>query len=202
MARKATTKAVEKKVVEPEVVETKEEVREEVKEEIKEEVKEAPKPEKKVKVEKKTFAQNDGIRCRSMFQGRLFMNGDKSGMTYSFNTYGDVVDVEYRDLVSAIQSKSSFIYIPYIIVEDDDFIAEFSQLKKFYEEKYAMMDLRGILNLSTDAMRREIEKLPDGAKLALRSIASTAIQDGELDSISKIKAIDDVLGTQLSLYMK
>jgi hypothetical protein len=51
-------------------------------------------------------------------------------------------------------------------------------------------------------MASEIEKLPEGAKQSLRSIASTAIQNGEIDSFSKVKAIDEALGTQLSLYMK
>ena len=192
MARKTTAKAEETKVVEPEVIETETEA----------EVKTEPKPEKKAKAEKKSFAANEGVTCRSIRQGKLFMTGDKSGMTYVWNGYGDVIDVEYRDLVSAIQSRSPFVYNPFFIIENDDFIAEFSQLKTFYDEKYAMMDLRGVLKLNAPEMAREIEKLPEGAKQSLRSIASTAIQNGEIDSISKIKAIDEALGTQLSLYMK
>ena len=193
MARKTTAKAEEKKIVEPEVVEAEVDVKTEVE----------VKPEKKTKVEKKKFEANDGVACSSIFPGRLFMTGDKSGMDYAWTRYGDVVDVEYRDLVSAVQARSTFIYKPFFVIEDDDFIAEFPQLKKFYDEKYAMKDLRGVLKLSVADMKREIAVLPEGARQALRSIASTAIQNGEIDSYSKVKAIDEALETQfVLLYMQ
>ena len=195
MARKTTAKAEEKKIVEPEVIEV------ETKLETEAEVE--TRPEKKAKVEKKTFAANDGIKCSSIRQGNLFFTGAKSGMTYVWSCFGDIVDIEYRDLVAAIQSRSSYVYDPFFIIDDEDFIAEFSELKKFYDEKYAMKDLRGVLNLSVADMKREIAVLPEGAKQSLRSIASTVIQNGEIDSYSRVKAIDEALGTQfLLLYMQ
>ena len=193
MARKTTAKAEEKKIIEPEVVEAEVDVETEVE----------VKPEKKTKVEKKKFEANDGVACSSIFPGKLFMTGDKSGMDYAWTRYGDIVDVEYRDLVSAVQARSNYIYKPFFIIEDEDFIAEFPQLKRFYDEKYAMKDLRGVLNLNVSEMKREIAELPDGARQALRSIASTAIQNGDIDSYSRVKAIDEALETQfVLLYMQ
>lgn len=146
---------------------------------------------------KKTYEPSDGIACRSITQGMLFMDGEKTNITYSWSDYGDVTDVEYRDLVAAIHSKSSYIYNPFIIIDDEDFIAEFPQLDKFYSDRYSMRDLKAILFLDVNKMVAEISNLPSGAKNSLKTIASTCIREGEIDSVRKIKAIDEVFGTQL-----
>lgn len=150
---------------------------------------------------KKGFAQTDGIECRSVTPGIMFMDGEKTGISYSWSSYGDVSYVEYRDLAAAVRSKSSYIFNPFIIVDDEDFVAEFPQLKSFYDDKYSVKDLKKILEMDVSAMLEAIKVLPKGAIESLKMLASTSIQSGELDSMRKIKALDEALGTQLSIYV-
>ena len=152
-------------------------------------------PEKKVK----KFDATEGILCRSVIQGGLYMDGQKTGMTYSWSDYGDVSEVEYRDLVAEVRSKSRFVFNPWFIIEDEDFLAEFPNVRDFYERSYTKKDLRDILELPVTQMTAEIEKLPKGAKEALKSIAAKQVSNGMLDSVSKIKALDKIYGTDLNL---
>lgn len=154
--------------------------------------------EKPVK-KKKQFDPSDGITCRSITQGGLFMDGLKTQIPYRWSDYGDEVEVEYRDLTAAVKGKSPFVFHPYFIVTDDDFIAEFPQLSQFYKEAYTMKDLRDILSLPVHEMLEKMKILPKGALESLKNIASTQIANGKLDSVRKIKALDDFFGTDLNL---
>lgn len=148
---------------------------------------------------KKIFQQNDGILCRSVVQGGLFYEGSKTGMLYSFLDYGDVTEIEYRDLVAAVRTKSEYVYNPYFIIDDEDFIAEFPAIKKFYEDQVSIKDLKGILDLDTPKMVDAINALPKTAIESLKKIASTQVANGRLDSVKKIKALDEIFGTDLNL---
>lgn len=151
------------------------------------------------KKQKKSFSDSDGITCRSITQGGLYMEGAKTHMLYEWVEYGDKTQVEYADLAAAVRTKSSYLFGPMFIVEDEDFIDEFSQLKKFYTENYTVSDLESILMLPIDKMLEEISALPKSAIESLKVLAASSINEGSLDSVRKIKALDEVFGTNLSL---
>lgn len=168
------------------------------------EVKEVVAEEKPVKVEppvkeKKQFHADDLVICRSVTVGKLCMVGATSNMVYRWMNYGDEIEVEYRDLANAVRSHSSYIYTPYIIVEDDDFVNEFLELKKFYKEKFTIKELTDILDMSEGEMEDAISVLPKGAKEQFINIASTQIANGELDSVRKIKTLERILNVDFSM---
>lgn len=148
---------------------------------------------------KRKFDPEDGILCRSVTVGGLCLTGIKSGMFYRWTEYGDETEVEYRDLAGMVRTKSPYIYNPQFVIDDEDFIAEFPQLQKFYEDSYTITDLESILSLPVQDMIANIEQLPGGAKETIKNIASSQIADGRLDSVRKIKALDDIFGTELNL---
>ena len=148
---------------------------------------------------KKTFGQYDYIMCRSVTNGPLWYEGPKSHNVYNWVDYGDENEVEYRDLAASVRGRSSFVYNPWFIVEDEDFIAEFPQLQKFYNEQYTVDDLKGVLNLNIADMVATIKTLPKNAVNTLKTIASTEISEGRIDSVRKIKALDEVFDTELHL---
>ena len=169
-------------------------VKEAVKEPVKNvEPKEAPKHSKKV------FKADDGIPCRSVTQGGLFMEGPKTKMLYEWVDYGDITEVEYADLSAFARTKSQYIFGPLLLIDDEDFVEEFQQIKKFYTENYTINDLERILSYPVDKMMEEIKALPKSASESLKVLAASSINEGNLDSVSKIKALDDFFGTKLSI---
>lgn len=159
-----------------------------------EEVIETVKTEKKAK---KKFEQTDYIRCRSVVSGGLYLEGFKSKQVYAWTEYGDETEVEYRDLVSEVRQRSEFVFGPRFIVEDDDFIEEFPQLKQFYNQYYSVSELGSILDLPINQMAKKIEELPKGAKETMRTLAASRISSGLIDSVSKIKKLDEIFNTDL-----
>lgn len=148
---------------------------------------------------KKKFKQDEGIVCRSVTVGGLWLDGVKSQNVYRWVEYGDETEIEYRDLVSMVRARSAYIFNPMFIILNDDFVEEFPQLKKFYDEQYTVADLKGVLELPVNSMIATIKTLPQGAVSSLKNIASTQVANGQLDSVKKIKALDELFGTELNL---
>lgn len=155
---------------------------------------------KEVEIKKKReFKETDGILCRSVTPGALYMIGKKTGMLYEWNAYGHEYEVEYRDLVIAVRTRSDFVFGPMFIIEDEDFINEFKIVKKFYEESYNNTDLEHIITLPTQEMKDAILALPPVAKENFKSMAATAVREKRLDSLEKIRLLDEMFGIDLRL---
>lgn len=146
---------------------------------------------------KKIYRDGDYILCRSIVAGGLTINC-RSGNPYRFNNYGSTCEIEYRDLVELIRKHSDHIFVPRIIVDEDDFVDEFPQLKKFYTELYTIGDLKEILLLPDSQMEKTINSLPNELKATLKNIAATMIENGEIDSISKVRALTETLGADFT----
>ena len=152
------------------------------------------------KKDPRKYEATEGIRCRSITSGGLYMEGIKSRIVYEWADNGDVTEVEYQDLVAAIRSNVTYISKPYFIIEDEDIVAQFPQINKIYESMYSVKDLRDVLtDLSAKDMKATILNFPDGAKESIKHIASQMISAGTLDSVQKIKILDEIFGTRLML---
>lgn len=150
----------------------------------------------------KTFEPEDLIPCRSMVSGQLFIEGTRSKLLYTFADYGDVCDIEYRDLIYLVRSyRDKTIYEPRIVVEDEDFIAQNPKLSELYETMYTNGDLIDVINLPLNQMVNTVNSLPAGCKNALKGVVATMIDSGALDSIKKIKALDDIFGTNMMITL-
>ena len=159
-------------------------------------VEETPVKEKK----QKKFEATEGIPCRSITSGGLYMEGIKSHIVYEWADNGDVTEVEYQDLVAAIRSNVSYISKPYFVIEDKEVLEQFPQVKKRYESMYSIRDLRDVLtDLPVQTMKATILSLPEGARESIKHLASQMISNGSLDSVQKIKTLDEIYGTELML---
>lgn len=179
MARTTTKKTVEEK-----------EVIEEVKEEVK--------AEKKVEKKKREFDDDDYILCRSVIPGELIIDGG-DGRQYRFSDYDAEYEIMYRDLVNMIRRRSANIMIPRIVILDEDFIEQWPQVKEKYDEVFSAGNLTEILLLPTDQMIAALSKLPNDIKNSVKSLVASMIDDGTIDSVSKIRALAEFFGVDFNL---
>lgn len=170
---KATTKAVETNVSAEPVVEAKKEV--------------------------KTYDQEETLLCRSLTRGELLLKGKKSGEIYSFADYGDEIEIEYRDLLSMRATKNNLMFEAYFIITEDELFDDpkWSDLKKVYD-KIMADDIDELLNMNINDFKKALPNLPSGVKQSLLVAVSTQMEEGTFDSIQKIKAVDEVCGTDLA----
>lgn len=158
--------------------------------------------EKSEPVKAREFKADDPIPCTSIFCGELGMIGEKSGINYRWLESGDTRDVDYQDLVMAIRLGKKQVLAPYFIVQDEDFVNKFPQLRDVYAAIYSAGDLRKVItDLDPQSMRLTIQSLPEGAKESVKNIAANMVQNGQFDnlSIAKIKILDEIFETQLIL---
>lgn len=147
---------------------------------------------------KKEFNDSDYILCRSVWSGGLNVDS-QSGNLYRFNDYGSECEINYRDLVTMIRRGSEHVFLPRFVILDEDFLKDFPTVQRVYGAMYTKEDLVKILELPIAQMKREIEKLPKATKDSMRNLVATHIANGRLDSISKVRALTEIFGSDFNL---
>lgn len=146
--------------------------------------------------EPRQFNQNDLVLCRSVTAGWLGVSG-KSGQYYVFENFGDECEIEYQDLFALKSRRSNYIYAPLFVIEDEELLENprWKDVAQFYDEKVFREDIDEVLNLPVSSFKKALEALPKGLAKALQVKVAEKIEDGSFDSLSKIKIIDEVYGT-------
>lgn len=157
---------------------------------------------KEVKKAPRKYASDDMIPCRSITFGELLMTGKKSGLLYSWANHGDITEVEFQDLQALKSIRSSYLFKPRFVVEDEELVAQWgNDFAKLYQD-IVDVDVDALFKLPVAQLKAKLKKAPRGVQQAVKNIAGEKILNGSLDSLAKIKAIDEVLGTDLKLYIK
>lgn len=173
-----------------------EEVVEETIEETVEEVKPTTKKNTSKK-EKRKFEPTETITCRSVCYGDLILEGYKSKMLYTWANCGDYAEVEYQDLQALQSRKSAFLTKPLFVIEDEDLVEQWGSMLKPIYAKIEEEDIEQLIKLSPSQIKKKLKVMPEGIKESVKNMAAAKIVSGELDSINRIKAIDEVLKTEL-----
>jgi len=148
------------------------------------------------------YAPGDMITCRSVTYGELLLTGTKSKLLYSWANYGDTTEVEFQDLQALRSTKSTYLFKPRFVIEDEELV---EQWKKDFGDMYKNItdvDVEDLFKLPLGQFKTRLKKAPKGVQQAVKNIAGEKILNGSLDSLTKIKAIDEILGTDLLLYVK
>ena len=72
-----------------------------------------------------------------------------------------------------------------------------SDLKKLYDSLITTSDINTIINLPVADFEETLKSLPEGFKDAIKMEVSTRLDAGTFDSISKVKIVDKICGTDL-----
>lgn len=152
------------------------------------------------KKEPRKFAQDDMILCKSVTYGELLLPGKKSKLLYIWSNYGDTTEVEFQDLQALRSTRSAYLMNPYFVIEDEELLEQWPELKNLYD-KVAALDVDDLFNLPINQFKKRLREIPVGFKDSIKNIAGEKIRNGSLDSISKINALDEILGTELKLMI-
>lgn len=148
------------------------------------------------------YASDELITCRSITFGELLLTGAKSRLLYSWANYGDTTEVEYQDLQALKSTRSSYLFKPRFIIEDEELVAQWGKDFVDMYKNIIDVDVEDMFKLPIAQFKSKLKKAPRGVQQAVKNIAGEKILNGSLDSLAKIKAIDEILGTDLTLYIK
>lgn len=163
--------------------------------EVKQESKKAP-----AKTPKK-YAPDERISCRSLTYGELLLTGPKSKLMYVWSNYNDTTEVEFQDLQALKSTRSSYLFRPRIVIEDEELVEQWNKDFGDMYKDIVNVDVEDIFRLPLNQFKAKLKKAPKGVQQAVKNIAGEKIMNGSLDSLAKIKAIDEILGTDLKLYL-
>lgn len=165
-----------------------------------EEVKSASK--KPVTKSSRKYAPDDMITCRSVTYGELLLTGVKSKLLYTWANYNDTTEVEYQDLQALKSTKSSYLFKPRFVIEDEELVEQWGKDLGDMYKNIIDVDVEDLFKLPLNQFKSKLKKSPKGVQQAVKNLAGEKILNGSLDSLAKIKAIDEILGTDLKLYIK
>ena len=170
-------------------------------EEVEAEVK-ASKAKKVAPKEVRKYAPDEMISCRSITYGELLLPGPKSKLLYTWSNYGDVTEIPFQDLQALKSTRSTYLFKPRFIIEDEELVEQWKHdLGGMYDDIIAT-DVEALFKLPANQLKARLKKAPKGIQQAVKNLAGEKIMNGSLDSLAKIKAIDEILGTQLKLYIE
>ena len=147
----------------------------------------------------KQFSNEDMIPCICVRNNKVVYHSTKTDSRYEWSGYGDVCYVSYLDLVSLMSMKSSFLFDPCFVIDDEDVLADprFSRLTKIYEDFLMVDNPEEFFDLDVNTLRRKLEAAPKSFKDLIATTAIKMVKEGTFESLPKLKAIDEILGTGL-----
>lgn len=148
------------------------------------------------------YAPDELITCRSLTYGELLLTGTKSKLLYSWANYGDTTEVEYQDLQALKSTRSSYLFKPRFVIEDEELAEQWSKDLGDMYKTIVEIDVEDLFKLPLNQFKSKLKKAPSGVQQAVKNLAGEKILNGSLDSLAKIRVIDEILGTDLKLYIK
>ena len=150
------------------------------------------------------FEADELIEVQSVTQGELLLPGKKSGILYRWSNYGDITEVEYQDLYTLKSSRSDYIYKPMFQILNDELLEDgrWKDVKKLYEQMISAGDIYEIMKLPNAQFKQVLMTAPKGIQDAIKIEVASRIENDTMDSISKIKTVDEICGTDLFSILK
>lgn len=164
------------------------------------------------KIEKKRLKLDDTILISiksNVFGGLIYVN-HKTGDDTRWENFGEVQPLSVGDLRAMKAKQLSFFKENWITIdgiEDSDSeyedvsveeIYDALQISQYYTSFLCPSDINQIFNWKTSDMKEKIPRMTRSVRESIAIRANELIKSGILDSISKVKALEEILGCELA----
>lgn len=151
----------------------------------------------------KKYEPNDTVMCHSVFPGTFLFSGPKSKIVYPFEAPGDENPVEYQDLLAALMGKKKSVMAPYIVIDDEELLEDvrWKQVKKIYDDMFAIKDMDGFLSMPFSEFEQTFNKLPVGVKKNVMLEISARVRDGRFSEMRKIRLVDEACNSNIAVLL-
>lgn len=143
---------------------------------------------------RQTFKMNELVEVRNATQGKLIIY-DSDGFANIFENFGYSLELEYKELLRLKKQSINMFRQNYI--EINPVVAKALGVDKFYQNTLFIDDFDDIFNLNDEELKAKVSTLNDSTKRSIGLRAITLIENGQLDSLKKIKTLEEILGYKL-----
>lgn len=142
--------------------------------------------------------------------GLLTYVNHKTGDKYQWSKIGEVQSLYVSDIRAMKSNQQRFLEENWILIEgiadlDEEFedvdvndVYDALQIAHYYKNRLCPKDIGEIFNWSATDIRTKVPKMSQTVKESLIVRANELIKSGVLDSISKLKALEEVLNCELA----
>ena len=142
--------------------------------------------------------------------GLLTYVNHKTGDKYQWNKIGEVQSLYVSDIRAMKSNQQRFLEENWILIEgiadldeefedvDIDDVYEALQIAHYYKNRLCPKNIGEIFNWSSSDIKEKVPKMAQTVKESLIVRANELIKSGILDSISKVKALEEVLNCELA----
>ena len=169
-------------------------------------VKAAPEAKKEDAVEevstapaKRVVDPSMSIIVRNGFRGTLVYTSPRTGETYTWDSFGDEQEMELRELMNVKASAKAFFMNNWFLFDKEyDWVIDELKVRQYYRDSIRYEDFDNLFTMESGELRDTLAKLSSGQKTAVAMRARELVDEGKIDSLKVIHAIEDTLGIKLS----
>lgn len=144
------------------------------------------------------------VPCVSMVRSGKLIYASKRQMGYSviWRNYMDTQYIELAELMAMRSSDPMFFSENWIMIDDEfehkDAVIQKLRIKDMYANTPNMIELERLFIIPVDEMIHKIKSMSVSLKESVYLHAKEAVENGTLDSMRRIKAIEGVLGKSIT----
>ena len=156
------------------------------------------------------FSDDTLISVKSNVFGTLIYINHKTGDEVRWDNFGETQTLSVGDLRAMKAKQLAFYKENWIVFEgiedsseeyediDVQDIYDVLQVSQYYKNYLCPNDLNEVFNWTTIEMRNKIPRMTKSVREAIAIRANELITEGILDSMSKVKTLEEILNCQLA----
>lgn len=147
---------------------------------------------------RKSLSPDMAVCCTcAVASGNLIYKSKRlQGREIMWDTYGSSQSIELAELEAMRNSYPTFFKENWILIDDDD-VLNHLHASQYYRDVKSIRDIENIFQCSPKEILRRVPKWSNGLKTTLAIIARRKYDAGELDSLQKIKNIEQATGRSI-----
>jgi hypothetical protein len=148
------------------------------------------------RMKKPTLDKNELIPVMNITNGTLVYTSRKTGLSVKFEKYGDVEYLEIGELLTMRSGQKRYLDEPWILIMDDE-VVQYLGLDKMYKKLVSPQNVDQIFSFDLETYKEVVENAPIGYAQLIISRAKERLKDGSLDSMAKIKVLEEKFKVEL-----
>ncbi len=145
---------------------------------------------------KKDLNPNMIVTVKNGFNGTLVYKSKKTGERFVWDSFGSEQDMELQELKSAKNSCKSFFVNNWFLFDDPE-VVEWLGLSQYYKHALNTEAFDKLFTKTPEEIAKTISELSQGQKKSMAFRAKQLIQEGAIDSIKVINALEESLSIEL-----
>lgn len=145
---------------------------------------------------KKELSPNMIVTVKNGFNGTLVYKSKRTGEVFVWDAFGSEQDIELQDLKSAKNTCKAFFINNWFLFDDPE-VVEWLGMSQYYKHALNTASFNELFKSTPGKIKETISKLSPGQKKSAAFRAKQLIQEGEIDSIKVINALEESLSVEL-----